>query len=146
MSLYENVRNISAVAAVVAGVPAALPYRFVTWKNAGERWECQTHVPGATGAAARGICAMKVDADNIVDGFGATLVALPDGGQCLIELGEAVTDITVPLRIGGNAGEVDGAAYLANATGDVIVAYPLQLGAVGDIIEIQFVGYAGVAP
>ncbi len=146
MSLYENVRTISATAAVVAGVAGALPFRFVTWVNGGERWQVATQVPAATGAAARGICAMEVDTKNIVDGIGVTSVALPDGGQCLVELGEAVTDLTVPLRVGGNGAEVDGAAYLANATGDVIVAYPLQTGVVGDIIEIQFVGYAGTAP
>ncbi len=146
MSLYENVRNISAVTNVVASVAAATMFRFVTWKNNAGRWECENHVPAATGAAARGICAMKPDAKNVVDGLAVTLIALPDGGQCLVELGEAVVDLTVPLRIGGNAAEIDGAAYLANAAGDVIVAYPLQLGAVGDIIEIQFVGYAGLIP
>lgn len=143
MALYENVRNISAVTAVTNSVAAAIMYRFVTWIDNGGEYECATHVPGANGAAARGICAMKPDAKNVVNGLAVTSIALPDGGQCLVELGEAVTDLTVPLRIGGNSSEVDGAAYLANASGDVIVAYPLAEGAVGDIIPVQFVGYAG---
>lgn len=151
MALYENVRNISCTVKIVNGTPGALMYRFVTWVNGGtEPYEVQTHVPGANGAAARGILAMKADPNAVRQfaastGFVNSSIALPDGGQCLVELGEAVTDLTVPLRIGGNSTEVDGAAYLANATGDVIVAYPLALGSVGQIIPIQFVGYAGTA-
>lgn len=146
MSLYENVRNLTVVVAVTSSVPAALYCRFANWVDGGEDFQVVTHVPGANGAAARGVLAMKVDAKNIVDGIGASSIALPDGGQCLIELGEAVTVKGAPLRVGGNSTEVDGAAYLANATGDVIVGYALSLGAVGDIIPFQFVGYAGVAP
>lgn len=145
MAAYENVRNVSVQVAVVASVAAALPYRFATWKNAGVDREVVTHVPGANGAVARGILAMKADAANVKDGFATSSIALPDGGICLVELGEAVTDITVPLRIGGDSTEVDGAAYLANAAGDVIVGYPLQTGAVGTIIEFQFLN-GGVVP
>lgn len=146
MATYENVRTVSVQTAVTSSVAAALPFRFATWKNGGQPREVETHVPGATGAAARGVIAMKADARNVVNGFAQTSMALPDGGICLIELGEAVIDITVPLRVGGNSTEVDGAAYLANATGDVIVGYPLALGAVGDVIPFQFVGFAGTAP
>jgi hypothetical protein len=138
MAAYENVRNVSVQVAVASSVAAALPYRFATWKNAGADREVITHVPGANGAVARGILSMKADAAGVVDGFATSSMALPDGGICLVELAEAVTDITVPLRIGGNSSEVDGAAYLANATGDFIVGYPLQTGGVGAIIEFQF--------
>lgn len=146
MATYENTRNISVQTAVTNSVAAALPFRFATWVNGGQPREVATHVPGATGAAARGIIAMKPDAKGVVNGFAQTTMVLPDGGVALVELGEQVTDLTVPLRIGGNSSEVDGAAYLANATGDVIVGYPLALGAVGDVIPFQFVGFAGTAP
>lgn len=145
MSVYENVRNLSVVTKVTAGVAAMKMYRFAKPVFAGgAKYEYETHVPGANGAAAFGICAMKPDAKNAPNGeLVTTSIALPDGGQALIELGEAVTDLSVPLRIGGNGAEVDGAAYLANASGDVIVAYPLELGVVGQIIAIQFFGYRG---
>jgi len=146
MATYENVRNLSVTCKVTSNVAAMQIYRFakrVTSNN--EFCEFATHVPGALGAAAEGICSMKPDAKNVKNGYVASSIALP-GGQALVELGEAVTDLSVPLRIGGNSTEVDGAAYLANATGDVIVAYPLKTGVVGEIIPILFVGYAGVAP
>lgn len=144
MAAYENVRNVSVQVAVVNRVPAALMYRFAKWKNGGVDREVVTHVPGAAGAVAHGILAMRAD-PAVVDGFATSSIALPDGGIALVELGEAVTDITVPLRIGGNSSEVDGAAYLANAQGDYIVGYPLQTGAVGDIIEFQFLN-GGLVP
>jgi hypothetical protein len=149
MALYELARTLNCSIKVVNGVPSALMYRFATWVNAGEPFEIATHVPGANGAAARGIVAQKADPNGLrafatTTGYVNSQIAIPEGGQCLIELGEAVTDITVPLRVGGNSTEVDGAAYLANATGDVIVAYPLSLGSVGQIIPIQFIGYGGV--
>lgn len=151
MALYEACRNLSCRIKITSGVASAVMYRFATWTAGGsEPYEVKTHVPGATGAAARGILAMKADPNAVrqyasTTGYVNSSIALPDGGQCLIELGEAVTDLDVPLRVGGNSTEVDGAAYLANATGDVIVAYPLALGSVGDIIPCQFVGYAGTA-
>lgn len=150
MALYENVRNISCRVRITSGVASAIMYRFCTWTQpALEPYEVKTHVPGANGAAARGILAMKPDPNGVrafatTTGYVNSSIALPDGGQCLVELGEAVTDLDVPLRIGGNSTEVDGAAYLANATGDVIVGYPLKTGGVGEIIPIQFIGYGGV--
>jgi hypothetical protein len=146
MATYENVRNLTVTCRVTAGVAAMQMYRFAKPVQTGtpEPFEFHTHVPGANGAAAFGICAMKPDAKNVQDGIVSTSIALP-GCQALVELGEAITDLAVPLRIGGNAGEVDGAAYLANATGDVIVAWPLQLGVVGEIVSIFFVGYGGTA-
>lgn len=145
MAAYENVRNVSVQVAVASSVAAALPYRFAKWVNGGVDRQVATHVPGANGAVACGILAMKADAAGVKDGYATSSIALPDGGICLVELGEAVTDITVPLRIGGNSTEVDGAAYLANAAGDYIVGYPLQTGAVGNIIEFQFFN-GGVVP
>ncbi len=144
MANYENARSISAQALITNGVASCNIYRFVSWVNGGGAFQVANQVPSATGAAARGICSMAPDNKNVTNGLVATSVAVPDGGQNLIELGEAVTDITVPLRVGGNSDEVDGAAYLANASNDVIVAYPLALGAIGDIIPIEFVGYAGL--
>lgn len=147
MATYENCRTISATAAVASSASTVLANRFVLWQatTPNER-EVVIHVPAATGAASPGICASKPDAKAVVNGYAQIAVAIPDGGVCKIELGEAVTAAGTKLRVGGNSTEVDGAAYLADATGDVIVAYALETGAIGDVIAIQYVGFAGTAP
>ena len=142
---YEAVSRVSVAVNIIASVAQALPNRFCRFDAAAtESRAVITHVPGANGAAARGILAMKADAKNRVNGYVASSMIIPNGAIAEVELGEAVTDLAVPLRIGGNGAEIDGAAYLANAAGDIIVAYPLALGAVGQVIPIQFVGYGGV--
>lgn len=145
--MHENVRTLSVLVKVVNGVAAALPNRFcqIDTADTANLLSVKTHVPGATGAVSQGILGMKADPKAAPSGtnYCACPMVLP-GCQAEIELGEAVTDLSVPLRVGGNSSEVDGAAYLANATGDVIVAYPLTLGVVGEIIPILYVGYAGV--
>jgi hypothetical protein len=143
---YEACRSITvAVTNDSSGVGAALPFRFCTWKTSGAFKEVITHVPGANGAAARGILGMKTD-QNVKSAVCSSTMVLPDGCQALIELGEAVTAPGQAIRVGGNSTEVDGAGYLADATGDVIVAYALETGAVGEVIAIEFVGYAGLVP
>lgn len=148
MATYENIKTISRLVKITSGVAAALKYRFCTIDSTVSDNPSSpavvTHVPAATGAAARGIVAMNPDT-KIANGYVSVAVAMP-GGDALVELGEAVTTIGAALRIGGNSSEVDGAAYLADATGDVIVAYALKTGVVGEVIPIQFVGYAGTAP
>lgn len=145
MAAYENVRNLSAVTLVTAGVAAAAMYRFIEWDDAAtEEFGVKTHVPGANGAASDGIGAMKPDT-KIGDGYVAMLIAVPDGGQCVIELGEDAS-AGDDLRVGGDGAEVDGAAYLADAAGDVIVAKALTDGVAGQIIPIQYFGYRGEVP
>lgn len=148
MSAYENIKTITRLVKITAGVAGAVVYRFAKLSGtASDDKNCPavaTHVPGANGAAAQYILAMKPDT-KITDGYVSVPCAMPNG-QALVELGEAVTTIGAPLRVGGNSTEVDGAAYLADATGDVIVAYANRTGAVGDIIDIDFVGYHGVVP
>lgn len=142
MAAYENVRCLSAVTAIAANVAAAKLYRFVEFDgSAAEEFAVITHVPGANGAPSDGICAMKPDT-QIGDGFVATLIAVPDGGQAVIELGEDCSNGD-DLRVGGNSTEEDGAAYLANATGDIIVAKALSDGVAGQVIPIQYYGYRG---
>jgi hypothetical protein len=144
MAAYENVRNLTVLVAVANGVPAALMYRFAKFDPAaGEDFAVITHVPGANGEAADGILAMKPDPKGT--GFVASSIALPDGGQCLVELGQACAKGDL-LRVGGNGAEVDGAAYKADAAGDIIVAKALSAGVVGQIIPIQFYGYRGSVP
>lgn len=149
MSAYEKANNLSVLVKVVAGVAAALPYRFcqIDTADTANLLSVKTHVPGANGAVAQGILAMKADPKAAPTGtaYAASSMVVP-GCQALVELGEAVTDLSVPLRVGGNSTEVDGAAYLANATGDVIVAYPLKLGVVGEIVPVLFIGYGGLIP
>lgn len=145
MAASELTANLSVLVKVTNSVPDALRYRFAQFDSAAtEPRGVKTHVPGANGAAAQGILAMSADT-KIVNGYVASSIIKPDGSIALVELGEAVAAIGAKLRVGGNGAEVDGAAYLADAVGDVIVAYALALGSVGDIIPVQFVGYAGVA-
>lgn len=146
MAASELTGNLSVLVKVTNSVAEALRYRFAQFDSAAtEPRGVKTHVPGATGAVAQGILAQSADT-KIVNGYVTSSIIKPDGSVALVELGEAVAAINAPLRVGGNGAEVDGAAYLANATGDVIVGYALALGNVGDIIPIQFLGYAGVAP
>lgn len=56
------------------------------------------------------------------------------GGIVMVELDEAVTDLTVPLRPGA-----DGRAYLADTPGDGMAALPLGCGVVGAVISAQLV-------
>ncbi len=143
MASYENTSSITVMVAVVGGVAAALPYRFCKFDPAGAEPFCViTHVPPALGEAADGILAMKAD-KNVGTGLTASSMILPNGSQALIELGENCAQGAL-LRVGGNGAEVDGAAYLANAAGDVIVAKALKAGVVGEVIPIQFYGYRGL--
>lgn len=143
MSTNENVRLLTVLVNVTAGVAGAVANRFCLIDSAGtEPSVVKTHVPGANGAAAQGILAMKPDAAGRVNGLVACSMAIP-GGKVPLELGQAVAQGD-PIRIGGNSTEVDGAGYKADATGDVIVAYATKAGAVGEVIPVLFTGYSGV--
>lgn len=144
MATLEGVETISVQVATSGGVASALLNRFVIWQpTAPVEREVITHVPGAFGAAAIGILAQKPDTRNVPTGYVQCAMVVPNEGIAIVELGEAVTTVGQKLRVGGNAAEIDGAAYLADATGDFIVAYALETGAVGEVIQIQFVGFAG---
>jgi hypothetical protein len=146
MATYENCKNVSVQVAVVASVAAATYCRFARWQgtNPAQR-EVVLHVPTlAAGAPAQGIVGMRPDAKGVVNGYATTSLVLPDGGLAIVELGEAVTVVGTPLRIGGLGAEIDGTAYKADAAGDIIVGYALETGAVGELISFQFVGYQGV--
>jgi hypothetical protein len=151
MALYELARTLNGVIKVENGVAGADIYRFVDWvAGATEPYEFATFVPGAAGGVPAGICAQKPDPNGVKQfltstGYVNSQLAIPEGGQCLILCAEicAVGDW---LRAGGNGGETDGAAYLANATNDVRIARALEVGAVGQIIAIQYVGYSGLTP
>jgi hypothetical protein len=146
MALTEATRSVNVTVQVASSVAGALQNRFCIWEGTSPNdREVITHVPGALGAASVGILAENVDTDN-GDGFRESSMIIPDGGIAKVELGEAVVTVGSALRVGGNAGEVDGAAYLANATGDVIVGYALETGSAGEICSIQYVGFAGTAP
>lgn len=145
MAAYEYVRNITVLVQVTASVAAAQMYRFCEIDAAGaENYVVKTQVAAALGALPDGIIAMNPDT-NVKDGLVAVPMALADGGQCLVELGEICAKGDW-LRVGGNGAEVDGAAYLANAAGDIRVAKALKAGVVGEIIPIVFYGYRGVTP
>lgn len=138
MALHERVVPISVQVEVVDGVAKALVDRFVTWETSSpaER-EVITHVPGAAGAPAVGILAMKPDTRNVTNGYVTSSMVAPDGCIATVLLGENATQ-GAKLRIGGNSSEVDGAAYLANAQGDYIVGYAIEGGSAGEVISIHF--------
>lgn len=147
MATHENVRLLSCRVKVVNGVAGAIVDRFCkrqTTTPGAE--EMITHVPGAAGAPAQGIIAMKPDTAPFAatTGFVVTSYVPPDGGEAVIELGEIVTQ-GAQLRIGGNSTEVDGAAYLADASGDYIVGIAAEGGAVGQKIRFQFINL-GLVP
>jgi hypothetical protein len=134
MAAYENVREVSVVVGVDnTGAPAVTKFRFAKWLNGGVDQE----VTVATGVAdiPAGVISQKV-ATTLNPGVAykspAVSMAVLDQGIQLVELGEAVVDISVPLRPG-----TLGKAFLADATGDRKVAMPLETGAIGQIIRIQ---------
>jgi hypothetical protein len=146
MAGYESAKTVSMLATITNGVANVIRSRFVTLDPAGAGpRSVKTLVPGALGAYAIGICAMKPDRNGPKDGQVSVPVHVPDGGIGIIELGQAVAQGD-PLRVGGNGAEVDGAAYKADAAGDVIVGFAEKAGGVGEFIGIHFVGFAGVAP
>lgn len=149
MAMFESIKPQSCRVQVTNGVAAALPNRFCRRDPAADDDDVMiTHVPGAAGAPAQGVLAMKATslATKATDTFLATSSYVrPDGCEATIELGEAVTQRGAPLRIGGNSTEVDGAAYLADASGDYIVGYAAELGVVGQVIRFQFEN-AGLVP
>jgi hypothetical protein len=140
MAAYENVREVSAVVGVDnAGAAAVVKYRFAKWLNGGVDQE----VTAATGVAdiVAGVISQKVPT-NLQPGVAykapAVSMVVGDNGIALVELGEAVTDLAVPLRPG-----TAGKAFLADATGDRKVGMPLETGSIGQIIRFQFIGGAG---
>lgn len=140
MAAYENIREVSVVVGVdSSGVAAVSKYRFAKWLDGGVDQE----VTAAEGPAdlVGGVLSQK-PATNLAPGTAykspACTMAVADGGIALVELGEAVTSLDVPLRPG-----TDGLAFLANAAGDRKVGQPLETGAIGDVIRFQFFGGGG---
>lgn len=134
MAAYENVREVSVIVGVdSSGVAAVNKYRFAKWSDAAG--SVDQEVIAASGVADRpaGVISQKV-ATKLNSGvaYKAPAVAMAVDGIALVELGEAVTDLDVPLRCG-----TGGAAFLADATGDRPVAMPLEMGSVGQIIRCQ---------
>lgn len=155
MAIHENVTLQSCKVRITSGVAGATVDRFVVHETtAGRIDEVINYVPPAAGGVPDGILGMKPDIPRgIGDGtpYSGTVVTSyvrGDGCEAVIELGEAVTIGTTTnwLRVGGNASEVKGAAYLADATGDVRVAKALESGAVGQKIRIQYLGFSGTTP
>lgn len=147
MAVFENVTLQSCYVRITAGTAGAIVDRFcIPDATAGRVDEMITHIPGAAGAVAQGILAMVPDTiRSTFSGLVADSYVRPDGCEAVIELGEAVTVLNSALRIGGNSTEVDGAAYLADASGDFIVGYAKELGVVGQKIRFQFIN-AGKVP
>lgn len=140
MAAYENVREVSVIVAVdSSGVRAVSRYRFAKWSDASGFVDQE--VIAATGVAdiVAGVVAGNAAADlNAGVAYKAPAVPMAVDGICLVELGEAVTDLDVMLRPG-----TGGAAFLADATGDRKVAQPLETGSIGDVIRCQLFAGAG---
>ena len=149
MAVHEKATPLwSAQTKVTNGVAAAVVDRFVELVPGGADCEIRTLVPGAFGDVPVGILGMKADVLGVPNpGVGLVTVGVMNnvGAQGIIELGEICGE-GVNLRVGGNGAEVDGAAYLADASGDVIVGKSLEAGVVGQKIAILYLGYAGKVP
>lgn len=142
MAAYEKVSEVSVVVQVTAGTPEVDKYRFAKWKAGG----ADQQVEAATGVAddVCGILSQKVPTS--LSG-GATFLspavsmAIANGGIQLVELGEAVTTIGTDLRPG-----TLGKAFLADATGDGVVAEALETGGIGAIIRVQMKNQKRLVP
>lgn len=145
MATTNAINLLPVMVKVTDKVPGALADRFVTYQtsSAAER-EVITLVPGAAGGHPVGILAENVPTDK-GNGLYPSSIAVPDGSYPKVLLGENVT-AGAPLRAGGNSTEVDGAAYLANAQNDIIIARAMEAGNAGEIIQIQFGPYGGLVP
>jgi len=142
MAAYENVREVSVIVGVdSSGVPAVDKYRFAKWSDASGFVDQEVIAADGVADIPAGVISQKV-ARTLHPGTAykapAVSMAVGDNGIALVELGEAVTDLDVPLRCG-----TGGAAFLANAAGDRKVGMPLETGAIGQIIRFQFSGGAG---
>lgn len=148
MAIYENVTLQSCKVRVVNGVAAAIVDRFCTRDTtAGRTDEMITYVPGANGGVPDGILAMKPDTTPFAASTGTVVTSYvrADGAEAIIELGENA-GAGVWLRAGGNSTEVDGAGYLADATGDVRIFKTAEAGVVGQKVRGNFFQYAGTTP
>jgi hypothetical protein len=142
MAAYENVREVSVIVGVDAdGVAAVDKYRFAKWSDAAGAVDQEVIAASGVADIPAGIISQRV-AKKLNPGTAykspAVSMAVLDQGIQLVELGEAVVDLDVPLRCG-----TDGKAFLADAAGDRKIAKPLEVGAVGQIIRIQGFGGAG---
>lgn len=140
MAAYEKVCEVSAIVGVDAsGVPAVEKYRFAKWSDAAGSVAQEVIAAEGVGDIVAGIISQKPATDlQPGSAYKAPAVSMATGGICLVELGEAVTDLDVMLRPG-----TGGAAFLANAAGDRKVAQPLETGSIGDIIRCQLFAGAG---
>lgn len=142
MAAYEKVSEVSVVVQVTTGTPEADKYRFAKWKAGG----VDQQVEAATGVAddVCGVISHKVPttlANPATYISPAVSMAVANGGIQLVELGEAVTAIGADLRPGAG-----GKAFLADATGDGIVAEALEVGSIGQIIRIQMKNQKRLVP
>jgi len=135
--------NLTVTVQLTSNVAGALLRRFVTWETSSPNFrEVITAVPAAaTGRMVPGILAEAIDT-TLADGFYNSSIVIP-GGITEVLCGETITQ-GAPVRVGGYSAETDGAAYIANATGDVIVGWASQDCTAGNILTFNFVGYAGV--
>ena len=143
MASTNRVNLVPVTVQLATAVPGALANRFVKFEtsSANER-EVITFVPGAlTGGFPDGILAESINT-TLADGFYSSSMAVPDGCYPKVLLGENVTKGAL-LRAGGYTSEVDGAAYLADATSDVQIGTAMEAGSAGEIIQIQFL-YKGI--
>lgn len=144
MATFEHVTVVSCTVEITAGVPGALVDRFVVRETSTPLPdEMITFVPPAAGGYPDGVLAMRADipqgGSSPYSGMAITsYVPAMNGGEFIVELGEICTQGAL-LRVGGNSTEVDGAAYLANATNDIAVAKACEGGVVGQKIRCQWV-------
>lgn len=151
MALFHGIHLANCQVRVINSVAQALVDLFcVRQTTTPGQDEMITYVPTlAAGGYPDGIIAMQPETTRAVPNPGNGLVTTSfvpwgRGGEANIILAEACAQGAL-LRCGGLGGEVDGAAYLADATGDVAIGKACEAGAVGQVIRFQFAFY-GVRP
>lgn len=150
MALYHGIHLGNCTVRVINGVAQALVDLFcIRQTTTPGQDEMITYVPGANGGYPDGIIAMQPETTRAIPNPGNGLVTTSfvpwgRGGEANITLAEACAQGAL-LRCGGNSTEVDGAAYLADATGDIAIGKSCEAGVIGQVIRFQF-GFYGVRP
>lgn len=150
MAMHQGIGDLgNCQVKVVNAVPAALVDLFcVRQVTSPGVDEMITYVPtSANGGFPDGIIAMAPTTRAIANpgtGFVTTSYVRMNGYEAVITLAEACAQGAL-LRCGGLSAEVDGAAYLADATGDVAIGKACEAGVVGQVIRFQF-QYYGIRP
>jgi len=144
MATFGNTKTGSVKVNVASGTPAADLHHFVQWDATNGNRRVENADATNVDQSDRNVAGILAEAvDTTVDGLKESSMYLPDSGYAKVELGEAVTTVGDALRPASGAETPVGTAFLADASGDPMVATAMETGAVGDVITVQFTGPRG---